>query len=102
MLNIGKCDVSPRLLAINPTSTYIARPLPSKIQSRSWDAGSPPHQAAMPRYLKTSPNSGEHSLPMEVSAHTLESLVLHHHINIIDECVMPILLYDAENWVESF
>jgi len=39
MLNIGKCDVSPRLLAINPTSTYKARPLPSKIQSRSWDAG---------------------------------------------------------------
>ena len=54
----------------------------------------------MPRSLKTSPNSGEHFLPMEVSAHTLEGLVLCHQvIAIIDKCVMAILLYGAENWL---
>ena len=31
-------------LAVNPTSTYKARPLLSKIQSRSWDAGSLPYK----------------------------------------------------------
>ena len=57
-------------LVVNPTSTYKARPLLSKTQSRSWDAGSPPHQVVMPRSLKTSPKHTEHSLPMEVLAHT--------------------------------
>ena len=49
--------------------------------SRSWDAGSAGHvyhQAVKPQSLKTSPEHAKHSLPMEVSAHTLamESLTL--------------------------
>ena len=37
----------------------------------------------MPQSLKTSPEHAEHSLPMEVSAHTLESLTLCHHVILL-------------------
>ena len=80
MLNIDKCEilVSPRHVGnqpnINLQSKAIAVKDPIKILG-CWLSTSPSSDAS----IQTSPNSGEHSLPMEVSAYTLESLVLHHH-----------------------
>ena len=42
----------------------------------------------------------ELSLPTEVSAHTLQlASLIPCHNRIIDTCVIPILLYGAENWM---
>ena len=85
-------------LAINQTSTDKARPLPSKIQSRLWEAGSASSSSdasilenitklwwALFAYGSIGSYTG--SLSPLSSSH------------IIDKCVMAILLYGAENWL---
>ena len=83
-------------LAVNPTSTYKARPLLSKIQSRSWDAGSPPYKQWCLNPWKH--HQSTPSILCHISSYTWELNSLS-SCHVIDTCVMPILLFGAENWV---